>query len=158
MRKQHLLMLKVLKHFAGLNKLDAFDLLQKMEVTLFYTTNPITVKNIKQVLSTNNEKIGWIDPFHFTFLPNGNLCEFVGSNKWIQIYKEKNRVLPDWEIFNRYYYKTAYAPIDLLKLNRKNLLESIEGKTQETNVKEFLTQYRITQKDNIYNRLLLLDI
>ncbi|TSE03734.1 hypothetical protein [Aquimarina algiphila] len=158
MSKEYSTMLKVLKHFSGLNKLDAFDLLHKMEVTLFYASSPISTKNLKQIILSDIEKVDWIDPFHFTFLPNGNLCEFVGSNEWLQVYKEKNKFLPDWAMFRVYYFKTVYAPLELRKLTRKNLLGMIRGKDKEKEIQEFLKQHSITMTNKITNRLLLLDL
>ncbi|WP_109437884.1 hypothetical protein [Aquimarina sp. AU119] len=158
MSKEYHIIRKVIKHFSGLNKLEAFDILQKMEVVLYYASSPINTENLKQIILSDIEKVDWIDPFHFTFLPNGNPCEFIGSNKWLQVYQENNRFLPDWPIFRTYYYKTVYAPLELRKLTRKNLQESLEGKSKEQNVREFLNNHRVTKRDIVTDHLLLLDL
>lgn len=157
-KNEQRLLYRVIQNFEGMQKIDVFDALQKIEVLLFYASSPLNAKDIKQIILSDIEKVDEIDPFHFTFLPNGNLCEFVESNEWLQIYKENNRFLPDWEVFRTYYFKTVYAPLKLKKLTRKNLLENLDGKSQEKNVKEFLKKYRIPKKDIITGRLLLLDL
>ncbi|WP_271782359.1 hypothetical protein [Aquimarina algiphila] len=158
MSKEHRIMRKMIKHFSGLNKLEAFDILQKMEVVLYYASSPLKTKDLEQIIVSGSKKGDEIDPFHFTFLPNGNLCEFVGSNEWLQIYQENNRFLPDWSMFRTYYYKTVYAPLELRKLTKNNLLKSLEGESNEQNVRRFLKNHRITKRDIITDRLLILDM
>ena len=37
---------KILSHFEGMSKLDAFDLLHKMEVLLFYAKSPLQISRL----------------------------------------------------------------------------------------------------------------
>ncbi len=149
---------EVLKVFNGLDKIKAYDLTHKIETFLFYASNPIDTNNIEQVLTNNEGEDYDIDPFHFTILPNGNFCEFEGSNDWLHVYKENKRMLPNWSVFDTYYFKTKYAPLELMKLTKKNVLENIHDTDKAPDVFKFLKNNRVTQKDIVTERLRILDI
>ncbi|WP_438425951.1 hypothetical protein [Aquimarina macrocephali] len=151
------LLYKILENFNGMGKIEAYDLTHKLETLLFYASNPINAKELKQLIASDMDHDHEIDPFHFTILPNGNFCEFVGCNNWIHIYKENKRILPDWPVFETYYFKTRYAPLDLKKLTKKNLLNDLKEKNEEEKVRAFLKQYNVCKKDVITNRLLILE-
>jgi len=91
MKQEHQLLYKVMRNFEGMQKIEAFDLLHRMEVLLFYAKSPLQLDHIKQIITDGIQQGSDIafDPFGFTILPNGNFCEFEGSNEWIHIYKEK---------------------------------------------------------------------
>ena len=159
MKNDKKLLGKILKHFNGLDKIDAYNLTHKLEILLFYASNPIDTNTLKEmVVSGNLYENHEIDPFHFTILPNGNFCEFIGQNDWVHVYKENKRLLPDWPIFETYYFKSKYTPLDLQKLTRKNLLQDLKGKREEEKVRLFLKKYRACKKDIITNKLLLLEV
>ncbi len=159
MKDEKKLLHKILKHFNGMSKVNAYDLTHKLEILLFYASNPIDSNDIKQIIISGIDADDHeIDPFHFTILPNGNFCEFEGHNNWLHVYKENKRMLPNWVIFETYYFKTKYAPLELLKLNKKNLLESIKDKPEEEKTKVFLKKNKAAQKDIITNKLLLLKV
>ncbi|WP_010181351.1 hypothetical protein [Aquimarina agarilytica] len=158
MKSEHHLLLKVMKNFEGMNKIDVFDMLQKIEVLLFYASSPITKYSIKSIIEADLDQKKDVDPFHFTILPNGNFCEFKGSNAWLHLYQEKRRGIFRFSLFNRYYFKTKYAPLELLILNKRNLLENIENTPLESKVKIFLKKHRPAEKDAITDRFLILDL
>jgi len=157
-RNEHEHLFKVMRNFEGMNKLDVFDILHKIEILLFYTKSPITRESIARIINAEMDCNRDVDPLQFTILPNGNFCEFVGANDWLHIYKEQKRGIYQCSIFDTYYYKTKYAPLELNKLTKKNLLESIEDTFEEYKVKEFLKSHQIVKKDVITGKLLLLDI
>ncbi len=149
---------EVLKHFDGMGKIEAYDLTHKLETLLYYASNPINTENLSELLESFIDQNNEIDPFHFTILPNGNFCEFMGQNDWLHIYKESKRLLPDWAIFETYYFKTKYAPLELQKLTKKNLLQDIKGKPEEKKVRIFLKKNGTYKKDLITSKLLLLEV
>ena len=155
---EHRLLLKVMKNFEGMHKIEVFDTLQKIETILFYTSSPITNYSIQKIVEIDPCQKRNIDPFYFTILPNGNFCECVGSNNWLHIYKEQKRGLMRLSPFDTYYFKTKYAPLELLKLTRKNLLENLENTWEETPVKAFLKQYQPGAKDPVTDSFLILAV
>ncbi len=157
MKDQKKLLFKIAKKFDGLSKIEAYDLTHKLETLLFYASNPIDIEDLIQIIASDFNSTDEVDPFHFTILPNGNFCEFNGSNDWLHIYKENKRILPNWTIFNTYYFKTKYAPLELIKLTKKNLLENVQDTEKEKEVIRFLKKNRVAKKDMVTNKLLLLD-
>ena len=156
--KQQQLVYKVMQHFEGMQKIEVFDLLHRIEILLYYTKSPINNTQIRQIISSNIGQENGIDPFGFTILPNGNFCEFVGSNDWIHIYKEVKRGFGSWNPMTTYYFKTKYAPLELLKLTNKNLLENIHNTDHEIHLAKFLATHKISKKDRVTGKLLLLEI
>ncbi|AXT62151.1 hypothetical protein D1816_17900 [Aquimarina sp. AD10] len=148
---------EIVKHFDEMNKIEAYDIIHKLETLLFYADNPLNLDNLIHIINSDIDSDHEIDPFHFTILPNGNFCEFIGHNNWIHIYKENKKIMPEWLLFDTYYYKTKYAPLELRKLTRKNLLTDIKDKPEERKVRTFLKKKRLSKKDIITNKLLILD-
>ncbi|WP_299896059.1 hypothetical protein [uncultured Aquimarina sp.] len=158
MKQEQQLLYKVMRNFEGMQKIEVFDLLQRMEILMFYTKSPLRSSQIKKIMTTHLYEESEIDPFGFTILPNGNFCEFEGCNDWIHIYKETKRGINKLNPFTTYYYRTKYAPLELVKLTKKNLLESLEKTLHQEILEEFLLTYKkIIQKDKKNrNRLLLI--
>jgi len=157
MTNQQKLLREIVKKFHGLNKIDAYELTHKLETLLFYASSPLNTTNLTQILTAEFTPSDEIDPFHFTILPNGNFCEFDGSNDWLHVYKENKRILPNWSIFNTYYFKTKFAPLELLKLTKKNLLENLHNTEKEEEIINFLKKNSLTKKDIITDKLLILE-
>ncbi|WP_299243576.1 hypothetical protein [uncultured Aquimarina sp.] len=158
MKQEQQLLYKVMRNFEGMQKIEVFDLLHRMEVLLYYAKSPLQSDHLKRIISSDMDRESAVDPFGFTILPNGNFCEFIGSNGVLHIYKEVNRFLPDWPIFNSYHYKSKYLPLELKKLTRRNLLKSFEGKPYQEKIKDFLKMNKVTKKDLITNKMLLLNL
>lgn len=156
MKKEQQHLYKIMRHFEGMQKIEVFDLLHKMEVLLFYAKSPLKSSQIRKIITTHLYEESEIDPFEFTILPNGNFCEFEGRNDWIHIYKETKRGIGKLNPFTTYYFKTKYAPLELLKFTKKNLLESVEKTKHQEIVKNFLSTHKITKKDKKTNNKLLL--
>ncbi len=158
MKNEIQLLYRVMRNFEGMQKIDVFDLLHKMEVLLFYASSPISKGDIQEIINASIEKEGNVAPFQITILPNGKFCEFVGSNDWIHMYKECKKGIWKHEVFNTYYYNTKYSSGELKKLTKKNLLNSIEGTAEEVEVLDFLKKKNLTQKDAITGKLLILEL
>lgn len=148
---------KVLQNFEGMQKIDSFNLLHKIEVLLFYAKTPLTIENINEILDSSIDPLE-IDPFQMCVLPNGNFCEFIGSNNWLHIYKEYRKGLDRLKIRPSYYYRTKYAPLELLKLTKKNISESVANTDIASEVALFLKNNKVTKKDIIANKILLLEV
>ena len=158
MKKEEQVLYKIMRHFEGMQKIEVFDLLHKMEVVLFYAKSPLTIARLKQIISADAEYPKEIDPFQFTILPNGNFCEFIEANHWIHIYKEIQRGIHRWNPIATYYFKTRYAPLELLKLTKKNLMENVYNTPHERLVANFLRKHTAAKKCKITGRLLLIDL
>jgi len=158
MKNQKKLLCKIAKKLNGLNKVEAYEITQKLETLLFYSESTIEISALKKIISSRVIETEEIDPFHFTILPNGNFCEFDGSNDWLHIYKENKRYIPNWSIFNTYYFKTKYAPLELLKLTKKNLLETLQRTDKGQEIQDYLRINSIIKKDIITDKLLILDL
>lgn len=157
-KNEQVKLFKVMQNFEGMNKLDVFDILHKIEVLLFYTKSPITREGIVKIINSEIDSKNDVDPLQFTILPNGNFCEFVGANDWLHIYKEQKRGILQYELFDTYYFKTKYAPLELSKLTKKNLLNYLENTPEETRIIQFLKSTSITKKDKTTGKLLLLNV
>jgi len=156
-QKKHILT-NIIKNFKGLSKVEAYELVHQVETVLFYAKAPLSEKNLNHIIESKLNTEHEIDPFYFTILSNGNFCEFIGSNSWIHLYKENKKFLPNWPIFTTYYFKTKYAPLELLKLNEKNLLENVRNTDKAIEVFEFLSENKITKINRTTNELQLLQV
>ncbi|WP_378180847.1 hypothetical protein [Aquimarina sp. SS2-1] len=158
MKQEQQLLYKVMRNFEGMQKIEVFDLLHRIEVLLYYAKSPLKAEHLKRIICTNLDQDTEVDPFSFTILPNGNFCEFEGSNDWIHIYKEIKRGFGSWNPITTYYFKTKYAPLELLKLTKKNLMENIHNTPHELPVAMFLSANRISKKNSTTSKMLLLEV
>jgi len=149
---------EIIKQFNGLKKVEAYDLMSRIELLLFYAPNPINFCDEQNILTTNRAKTIDIDPFQFTILPNGNFAKLMGNNDFIKIYKEHKSILPNWSIFNSYYFTSKYYPLEFLKLTKKNILSSIEAPEERKKLKYFLKENKVDKIDSTNKRLLILDL
>ena len=157
MKKEQQLLYKVMQNFEGMQKIEVFDILHKIEVLLYYAKGPLHLDHLKQIIVSNTSEVNQINPFGFTILPNGNFCELEDSNDWIYIYKEVKRGFGYWNPYTTYYFKTTNAPFELLKLTKNNLLENLENTPKELAVKNFLKANKIKKKTS-KGELLLLEL
>ncbi|AXT51323.1 hypothetical protein D1818_10950 [Aquimarina sp. BL5] len=155
MKQEQQLLYKVMRNFEGMQKIEVFDLLHRMEVLLYYAKSPLQSDHLKRIISSDMDQESAVDPFGFTILPNGNFCEFEGSNDWIHIYKEVRRGFSWWNPITTYYFKTKYAPLELLRLNKSNLLENVQNTPHEIEISAFLMAHNISKRDSQGNLLLL---
>ncbi len=158
MENKNKLLNEILKHFNGMGKIEAYNITNQLESLLLHAASPIDIGNLESAKSTYiHGHHTNAQPINFTMLPNGNFCDFVDQNEWLYIYKENNVALPNWAIFETYYFRTKYHP-QLQKLTRRNILRSIEGRSEELKVKAFLLKNSIKKKDVSNKKLLLLSI
>ena len=149
---------EILKKMDGMHKLEAYEIIHKLETSLFYASNPINSKELEPVINADIDPDHEIDSFQFSILPNGNFCEFLGCNNYLHIYKENKKLVPDWPLYTTYYFKSKYAPLELIKLTKKNILANFEGKPEEDKIVSFLRKNSANKADMISRRLLILDV
>ncbi len=149
---------EIIKKIEGMNKLEAYEIIHKLETSLFYASSPIKYEDLKPVIDADIDPDHEIDSFQFSILPNGNFCEFLGCNNYLHIYKENKKLVPDWPLFTTYYFKSKYAPLELIKLTKKNILANFEGKPEEDKIVSFLRKNSVAKTDTISRRLLILDL
>ncbi|TSE08121.1 hypothetical protein [Aquimarina algiphila] len=156
MKNDPQLLYKVMRHFVGMQKIEVFDFLQKIEVLLLQASSPLTKTSIRDIMNKN------IKPdnvtVHFTILSNGNLCYCIGSNDWLEIYKEQKTGIGKLCIFNAYYFKIKNPFSEIKRLTADNLLESFKNTKEEIEIIDFLRKHRITKKEKFIEKLLLLDV
>jgi len=148
----------IIKQFNGLKKVEAYELISKIETVLYFAPNPINFYDDHEITSYTATKNINIDPFQFTILPNGNFGEFLGQNDFIQVYKEHRRIVPNWKIFNTYYFTSKHYPLEFIKLTKNNILTSTKGTNEEERFKGFLKESKVDKKHLITGRLLILDV
>lgn len=158
-RKKEQLLYRVMLHFKGIQKVEFYDLLNKIELLLYYGKSPLKVQHIKRIIdldiNQNNEDTF---PINFTILPNGNFCELEGVNNWIKVYRETKRGVCKLNPITTYFFKTKYSSLELLKLTKKNLLEKIKNTQHQKEVQDFLLTNSISAKDFVTGKLLLLNL
>ena len=79
------------------------------------------------------------------------------ERSWLHLYKEQRRGIFRFSIFDRYYFKTKYAPLELLRLTKRNLLENTENTAKEDTIKTFLKKHKPNQKEVHSGNLVLLN-
>ncbi len=158
MKNQHQLLYKVMRHFVGMQRIDVFDLLFKIEILLSYTSKPLAKSSLKHIIEVNTDLLRNTNPFLITVLPNGNFCECVGVNDWLYIYKEQKKGIYKWKIFDTYYFKIKHPFSEIKKLTKKNLLEGFQDTSEEVDILDFLKKNRGAKKEKFIQNLLLLDI
>ncbi|MBW1298929.1 hypothetical protein [Aquimarina litoralis] len=149
MKLEQQLFHKITHHFEGI---------QKAEVLLNFNKNHLRQENLEKNISSDVDQKTEAHSFGFTILPNGNFCELEGANDWIHIYKENKRGWNRCNPFTTYYFKTKYAPLELVKLTKKHLLENVYQTAHENDIRMFLMVYNITKKDEISGKMSLLEI
>ncbi|KAA1247640.1 hypothetical protein [Aquimarina sp. RZ0] len=97
-------------------------------------------------------------PSQFTILANGNSCEFVAANDWIHVYKEVKRGINIWNPLDTYYFKTKYAPSELIRLTKNNLTNTVHNTPHELKVANFLRNHTIVKKGKSSDKLLLIKV
>jgi len=148
----------IINQFNGLKKVEAFDLVSKLERLLAHAPNPIHISDIEtHNLANYEETTHHIDPFQFTLLPNGNFGELLGSNDIMQVYKEHKKALPSWNIFNSYYFSSKYYPLEFNKLTKTNVLSHLKGTKEEERFKTFLKKHSVNKRNTINGKLMILD-
>jgi len=138
---------KVLNEFEGLKKIEAFEMLSKLELLLFYAPNPIRFEELEGIKLSNFQKNVDIDPFQFIPLHNGNFAQLVGCNHIMYIYKEHKKMMPNWLPIHTYYFKSKYNPLEAIKLTKANILEVFENSHEEKGILAFLTKHSIKKND-----------
>ncbi|WP_027394092.1 hypothetical protein [Aquimarina latercula] len=155
MKQEQQLLYKIMRNFEGMQRIEVFDLLHRIEILLYYAKSPLKLDHLKRIITSDMDQESAVDPFGFTILPNGNFCELEGSNDWIHIYKEVKQGFSKCNPFTTYYFKTKYAPLELLKLTKKNLLENVHNTPHEIEIATFLSVHTISKKDSQGDLLLL---
>lgn len=149
---------EIMKQFQGLKKIEAFDIISKLEMLIFHAPNPLQFKDIDDKKFNYLQNINTIDPFHFTILPNGNFAELIGNNNFIYIYKEYRNILSKWSFLDTYYFTSKYFPTEFTKLTKKKILMHFEGKEEEQRIKSFIDINKASKTNPLSGKLLILDV
>ena len=81
---EHKILQKVLKQFDGMTKIDAFDLLQKIEVLLQGQSSPIQYEHLKMKMDKNFIQNAVVP------IGNSGYCYLVDSSHRLKIYEFKS--------------------------------------------------------------------
>ncbi len=141
---------KVLKQFDGLTKIDAYDLLQKVEVLLQGQKSPIEYQCIKNELSKqffNKEMIA---------IGKSGYCYLMDYCHFIKIYEFRSVFFPFTTRNNLFY--TLSQDYKMKRLTNKNIIETFENTHLRYVIDYFLKDNRVHKKNSKTNRLLLLEL
>ncbi|KAA1244954.1 hypothetical protein [Aquimarina sp. RZ0] len=75
MKQEQQLLYKIMRNFEGVQKIEIFDLLHRMEVLLFYAKSLLKVDHLKRIITSDMDQESEVDLLGFTILPNGNFCD-----------------------------------------------------------------------------------
>ncbi|WP_027392959.1 hypothetical protein [Aquimarina latercula] len=141
---------KVLKQFDGLAKIDAYDLLQKVEILLQGQKSPIEYRSIRKELDKQFFKNEMIT------IGKSGYCYLVDYCHFIKIYKFKSAFFP-FTTRNSFYY-TLYHDYKMKQLTNKNIIETFKNTHLRYVIHHFLKDNRVQKKNSKTNRLLLLEL
>ncbi len=56
MKKEQELLYKIMRNFEGMQRIEVFDLLHRMEILLFYTKSPLQKEHLKKIILSDMDK------------------------------------------------------------------------------------------------------
>jgi len=152
MKNEHQRLYNIVQHFIGMQKIEAYDMLQQLEVLFFECSSPIVKKDIRHaVLSKIIDSSTKV-----VLLPNGNFCQLIAQNNWLFLYKEQRTGIYKYRFFSRYYFRLKNPLTIVSRFNKQNLLAAFANTAEEVDIRDFLQKNkRITTKKGIEKLLAL---
>ncbi|KAA1239371.1 hypothetical protein [Aquimarina sp. RZ0] len=141
---------KVLKQFDGIPKIEAFDILHKIEILLKDQQSPIQYKDIK-----NKEEQSFIKNAVVPIGKSG-YCYLIDYCHFIKVYKFKS-IYPCFSAMGFLYYAVYNEPT-VHFLNKKNIEETFKDTYLKYVIREFLKDNKVKDRNSKTNRLLLLEL
>lgn len=141
---------KVLKQFDGMAKVDAFDVLHKIEVLLNGLQSPIQYEHIKMKMDQNFLKNA--------VLPIGKrgYCYLVDFSQHLKIFEFKSLLSIDC-LGKTLYFSTAKEP-KLLQLTNENIRNTFDNSSLKYIIRQFLEENHVKKRNSKTKRLLLLEL
>ena len=141
---------KVLKQFDGLAKIDAYDLLQKVEILLQGQKSPIEYRCVIKELDKQFFKNEMIT------IGKSGYCYLMDYCHFIKVYEFRSAFFPFTKRNNLYY--TLYHDYKMKRLTNKNIIETFENTHLRYVIHHFLKDNQVQKKNSKTNRLLLLEL
>lgn len=141
---------KVLKQFDGLAKIDAYDLLQKVEILLQGQKSPIEYRCIRKELDQQFFKNEMIT------IGKSGYCYLVDYCYFIKIYKFRSVFFPITTSNNLYY--TLYHDYKMKRLTNRNIIETFQNTHLRYVIHHFIKDNNVSKKNSKTKRLLLLEL
>ena len=139
----------VFKQLDGLEKIDIYDILLKIETMLMDFKSPIQYEEIKKQIENNSiNNISAVDGYGY--------CYLYDHCRYIKIYKIKT-LLPDFLVGEYMYFITPWQ-LKLMEYTKENLKDFFKGNHLEAITLDFLKKYPPKSKNPVTGRLLLLEL
>lgn len=147
MTKEHRIILQLVKQFKDLDKMEIYDILEKME-KLLNSVYDLDIKKSKSILHS------WEHPNAIEG-NNGTYYHLIDSAQKLRIYKlyDPNACI---NIGRPYYYKTPFDN-EPQKLTEKKLLASVKNTVLELPIQEYLFNNKLLKRNPKTNCLSILD-
>ena len=147
---EHKILQKVLKQFDGMTKIDAFDLLQKIEVLLQGQSSPIQYEHLKMKMNKNFIQNAVVP------IGNSGYCYLVDSSHRLKIYEFRS-LLSVGFLGKTLYYNTTNNH-KLLPFTNENIKNTFDQTNLRYIIRQFLEENKVRKKNSKTKRLLLLEL
>lgn len=147
---EHKILQKVLKQFDGMTKIDAFDLLQKIEVLLHGQSSPIQYEHLKMKMNKNFIQNAVVP------IGNSGYCYLVDSSHRLKIYEFRS-LLSVGFLGKTLYYNTT-DDHKLLPFTNENIKNTFDQTNLRYIIRQFLEENKVRKKNSKTKRLLLLEL
>ncbi|KAA1244504.1 hypothetical protein [Aquimarina sp. RZ0] len=141
---------KVLRQLDGITKLEALDILHKIEILLKDQRSPIEYRNLKQAQNRLFLKNAMIP------IGKNGYCYLIDYCHFIKVYQFQS-IFPCFHSMKSLYY-TQYNEPTVQFLNNKNIEETFNGTHLKYVIREFLKDNKAKDRNSKTNRLLLLEL
>ncbi len=141
---------KVVKQLDGLTKLEAYDILHKVEALLVNFNTPIQFKNIKTSIESSYQKGNIIG------VDNYGYCYLEDRCHYINIYKITS-IFPEFLVGENLYF-TVPGQYELVAFDNRNLEETFCNMHLTTVIHQFLKNNHAKKRNPRTKRLLLLEL
>jgi len=147
MQNEYNIIRQIIQQFEGLQKIEAFDILHKLEVLLLHAKSPLQTKALEQIIQDTRAIDIASDPMQSELSPSGYYCECIGNNDWLYLYKEQPTGIRRL-FLTRYYFKTTFHPLQLQPFTKKQLRIATKGTPVATEVEVFLNLYSVMARED----------
>ena len=144
--RQNEILLKVMEQLNGVSKIEALDILQKVEELLFEFESPIQIHLINTILKTSAVQNG-----HIVSTEHG-YCYLEDDCYWIKVYRPLTRS-------KRYtYYFIPLESHEPLLFDNEGIINAFRGTPIEPRIKAFIKDHHVTKRNRTTGRLVLIEL
>ncbi|WP_281989692.1 hypothetical protein [Aquimarina aggregata] len=144
---QEKIMQNVIRQFDGVSKLDAYDILHKIESLLIDFSTPIQCKEIKKSILSTAE---------ITPIKDSGYCYLEDECQYLSVYNLKSLFPSLFGIENLYF--TLPCQYELIAFDNRNIEEVFSNTHLKAVIKHFLKKNHVRKRNPKTKRLLLLEL